>query len=194
MRYLLKPKCRIRYFECTLKEETVDRQAKESFVANLKDVFNTSAVVVVAQNTGLTVSEMNELRSAMRDAGGQIKVIKNKLTKIALDGTPLSAIEEYLNGPSMLAYSDDPVAAPKIAIKFAKENDNFVVLGGSLPEKKIDLGEVKQLASLPSLDELRAKILGLINTPAGNIASLVNTPGTNLAQVVKAYSEKSEAA
>jgi large subunit ribosomal protein L10 len=94
----------------------------------------------------------------------------------------------------MLAYSDDPVAAPKIAIKFAKENDNFVVLGGSLPEKKIDLGEVKQLASLPSLDELRAKILGLINTPAGNIASLVNTPGTNLAQVVKAYSEKSEAA
>ena len=172
----------------------MDRQAKESFVANLKDVFNTSAVVVVAQNTGLTVSEMNELRSAMRDAGGQIKVIKNKLTKIALDGTPLSAIEEYLNGPSMLAYSDDPVAAPKIAIKFAKENDNFVVLGGSLPEKKIDLGEVKKLASLPSLDELRAKILGLINTPAGNIASLVNTPGTNLAQVVKAYSEKSEAA
>jgi len=172
----------------------VDRQAKESFVANLKDVFNTSAVVVVAQNTGLTVSEMNELRSAMRDAGGQIKVIKNKLTKIALDGTPLSAIEEYLNGPSMLAYSDDPVAAPKIAIKFAKENDNFVVLGGSLLVKKIDLGEVKQLASLPSLDELRAKILGLINTPAGNIASLVNTPGTNLAQVVKAFSEKSEAA
>tara|TARA_Y100000768_G_scaffold248789_1_gene188866 strand:+ start:1366 stop:1884 length:519 start_codon:yes stop_codon:yes gene_type:complete len=172
----------------------VDRQEKETFVATLKDVFNTSAVVVVAQNTGLTVSEMNELRSAMRDAGGQIKVIKNKLTKIALDGTPLSAIEEYLNGPSMLAYSDDPVAAPKIAIKFAKENDNFVVLGGSLPEKKIDLGEVQQLASLPSLDELRAKILGLINTPAGNIASLVNTPGTNLAQVVKAFSEKSEAA
>ena len=172
----------------------MDRQAKESFVANLKDVFNTSAVVVVAQNTGLTVSEMNELRSAMRDAGGQIKVIKNKLTKIALDGTPLSAIEEYLNGPSMLAYSDDPVAAPKIAIKFAKENENFVVLGGSLPEKKIDLGEVEQLASLPSLDELRARILGLMNTPAGNIASLVNTPGTNLAQVVKAFSEKSEAA
>tara|TARA_B100000927_G_scaffold146330_1_gene118109 strand:- start:3329 stop:3847 length:519 start_codon:yes stop_codon:yes gene_type:complete len=172
----------------------VDRQEKETFVATLKDVFNTTAVVVVAQNTGLTVSEMNELRSAMRDAGGQIKVIKNKLTKIALDGTPLSAIEEYLNGPSMLAYSDDPVAAPKIAIKFAKENDNFVVLGGSLPEKKIDLGEVQQLASLPSLDELRAKILGLINTPAGNIASLVNTPGTNLAQVVKAFSEKSEAA
>jgi large subunit ribosomal protein L10 len=172
----------------------VDRQEKETFVANLKDVFNTSAVVVVAQNTGLTVAKMNELRSAMRDAGGQIKVIKNKLTKIALDGTPLSAIEEYLNGPSMLAYSDDPVAAPKIAIKFAKENKNFVVLGGSLPEKKIDLGEVKQLASLPSLDELRAKILGLMNTPAGNIASLVNTPGTNLAQVVKAFSEKSEAA
>ena len=172
----------------------MDRQAKESFVANLKDVFNTSAVVVVAQNTGLTVSEMNELRSAMRDAGGQIKVIKNKLTKIALDGTPLSAIEEYLNGPSLLAYSDDPVAAPKITIKFAKENDNFVVLGGSLPEKKIDLGEVKQLASLPSLDELRAKILGLINTPAGNIASLLNKPSTNLAQVVKAFSEKSEAA
>ena len=172
----------------------MDRQEKETFVANLKDVFNTSAVVVVAQNTGLTVSEMNELRNAMREAGGQIKVIKNKLTKIALDGTPLSAIEEYLNGPSLLAYSDDPVAAPKITIKFAKENDNFVVLGGSLPEKKIDLGEVKQLASLPSLDELRAKILGLINTPARNIASLLNKPSTNLAQVVKAFSEKSEAA
>ena len=172
----------------------MDRLEKETFVANLKDVFNTSSVVVVAQNTGLTVSEMNELRNAMREAGGQIKVIKNKLTKIALDGTPLSAIEEYLNGPSLLAYSDDPVAAPKITIKFAKENDNFVVLGGSLPEKKIDLGEVKQLASLPSLDELRAKILGLINTPARNIASLLNKPSTNLAQVVKAFSEKSEAA
>ena len=123
----------------------MDRQEKETFVANLKDVFNTSAVVVVAQNTGLTVSEMNELRNAMREAGGQIKVIKNKLTKIALDGTPLSAIEEYLNGPSLLAYSDDPVAAPKIAIKFAKENDNFVVLGGSLPEKKIDLGATRAI-------------------------------------------------
>tara|TARA_B100000900_G_scaffold412331_1_gene433886 strand:+ start:1246 stop:1797 length:552 start_codon:yes stop_codon:yes gene_type:complete len=181
--------------ECTLEEETaVDRHAKEIFVANLKDVFNTSAVVVVAQNTGLSVSEMNELRSAMREAGGQIKVIKNKLTKIALDGTPLSAIEEYLNGPSMIAYSDDPVAAPKIAVRFAKENENFVVLGGALPEKKIDLGEVKQLASLPSLDELRARILGLINAPAGNIATLLNKPSTNLAQVVKAYSEKGEAA
>ena len=101
----------------------MDRQDKKTFVANLKEVFNTSAVVVVAQNTGLTVSEMNELRSAMREAGGQIKVIKNKLTKIALDGTPVSAIEEYLNGPSMIAYSDDPVSAPKIAIRFAKEND-----------------------------------------------------------------------
>ena len=175
-------------------ETTVDRQDKKTFVANLKEVFNTSAVVVVAQNTGLTVSEMNELRSAMREAGGQIKVIKNKLTKIALDGTPVSAIEEYLNGPSMIAYSDDPVSAPKIAFRFAKENDNFVVLGGSLPEKKIDLGEVKELASLPSLDELRAKILGLINSPAGNIASLINTPSTNLAQVVMAFSEKGEAA
>lgn len=175
-------------------ETTVDRQDKKTFVANLKEVFNTSAVVVVAQNTGLTVSEMNELRSAMREAGGQIKVIKNKLTKIALDGTPVSAIEEYLNGPSMIAYSDDPVSAPKIAVRFAKENDNFVVLGGSLPEKKIDLGEVKELASLPSLDELRAKILGLINSPAGNIASLINKPSTNLAQVVMAFSEKGEAA
>ena len=94
----------------------------------------------------------------------------------------------------MIAYSDDPVSAPKIAVRFAKENDNFVVLGGSLPEKKIDLGEVKELASLPSLDELRAKILGLINSPAGNIASLINTPSTNLAQVVMAFSEKGEAA
>jgi large subunit ribosomal protein L10 len=130
----------------------------------------------------------------MREAGGHVKVIKNKLTKIALEGTPLSAIEEYLNGPSMIAYSDDPVTAPKITVEFAKGNEKFIVLGGSLPEKKIDLGEVKQLASLPSLDELRAKMLGLLNAPASNIASLINTPGTNIAQVVKAYSDKAEAA
>ena len=117
-----------------------------------------------------------------------------ELTKIALEGTPLSAIEEYLNGPSMIAYSDDPITAPKITVEFAKANEKFIVLGGSLPEKKIDLGEVKHLASLPSLDELRAKMLGLLNAPASNIASLINTPGTNIAQVVKAYSDKAEAA
>ena len=116
----------------------MDRQNKTIFVNELKEVFNNSSVVVVAQNSGLTVSEMNKLRSAMREAGGHVKVIKNKLTKIALEGTPLSAIEEYLNGPSMIAYSDDPVTAPKITVEFAKGNEKFVVLGGSLPEKKID--------------------------------------------------------
>ena len=116
----------------------MDRQNKTIFVNELKEVFNNSSVVVVAQNSGLTVSEMNKLRSAMREAGGHVKVIKNKLTKIALEGTPLSAIEEYLNGPSMIAYSDDPITAPKITVEFAKGNEKFVVLGGSLPEKKID--------------------------------------------------------
>jgi large subunit ribosomal protein L10 len=172
----------------------VDRQGKQNFVANLKGVFINSSVVVVAQNTGLTVSAMNDLRSEMREAGGHVKVVKNKLTKIALEGTPLASIDEFLSGPSMIIYSDDPVTAPKIAIKFAKENENFVVLGGALPEKKIDLGDVKQLASLPSLDELRSKILGLIMSPAGNVASLLNKPSSNIAQVVKAYSDKSEAA
>lgn len=183
------------FIKCELEEETtVDRQNKTIFVNELKEVFNNSSVVIVAQNSGLTVSEMNKLRSAMREAGGHVKVIKNKLTKIALEGTPLSAIEEYLNGPSMIAYSDDPITAPKITVEFAKANEKFIVLGGSLPEKKIDLGEVKHLASLPSLDELRAKMLGLLNAPASNIASLINTPGTNIAQVVKAYSDKAEAA
>ena len=172
----------------------MDRLEKQNFVSNLKDVFKNSSVVVVAQNAGLTVSAMNDLRGAMREAGGQVKVVKNRLTKIALEGTPLAGIEEFLSGPSMIAYSDDPVTAPKIAMKFAKDNENFIVLGGALPDKKIDLGEVKHLASLPSLDELRSKILGLIKTPAGNIASLINTPGTNIAQVVKAYSENSKAA
>ena len=123
----------------------MDRQGKQNFVANLKGVFSNSSVVVVAQNTGLTVSAMNDLRSEMREAGGHVKVVKNKLTKIALEGTPLASIDEFLSGPSMIVYSDDPVTAPKIAIKFAKENENFVVLGGALPEKKIDLGDVKQL-------------------------------------------------
>ena len=123
----------------------MDRQNKTIFVSELKEVFNNSSVVVVAQNSGLTVSEMNKLRSAMREAGGHVKVIKNKLTKIALEGTPLSAIEEYLNGPSMIAYSDDPVTAPKITVEFAKGNEKFVVLGGSLQKRKLILEKSNSL-------------------------------------------------
>ena len=172
----------------------MDRSAKENFVATMKEVFSTSGVAIVAQNAGLSVSDMNQLRNDMRDAGGNVKVIKNRLTKIALKDTPLSELEGYLNGPSLIAYSNDPLPAPKVAIKFANENENFVVVGGALPDKKMDLGEVKHLASLPSLDELRSKIVGLISAPANKLATLMNTPGSNLARVVKSYPGSDKAA
>ncbi len=172
----------------------MDRAEKREFVADLSEVFKSTGSVVVAHYSGLTVAQMNDLRTKMRTAGGTVKVAKNRLAKIALQGTDSEAIQALFQGQTLIAYSDDPVAAPKVAADFAKTNDNLVILGGAMGTTSLDADGVKALASLPSLDELRAKIVGMINTPATRIAQVVNAPAGQLARVFGAYARKDEAA
>jgi len=172
----------------------VDRASKAESIGELSGVFKTSNVVVVAHYNGLSVAQMQILRKQMKLAGGHVKVAKNRLAKIALKDTDVASISARLKGPTVLAYSGDPVAAPKVAIEFAKTNEQFVILGGSMGKTVLDVNGVKALASLPSLDELRAKIVGLLVAPATKIAQLSTAPAAKLARVVQAYASKSEAA
>jgi len=171
----------------------VDRAAKKELVAELNGVFKASSVVIVAHYAGLTVAEMQKLRMQMKQAGAQVKVAKNRLAKIALDGTDAAVVAPLLKGPAVIAYSGDPVAAPKVASDFAKTNDKFVILGGAMGTTALNPDGIKALAALPSLDELRAKLVGLIQAPATKIAQLVNAPAAKLARVVQAYADKGEA-
>ena len=172
----------------------MDRAAKKESISELAGVFKASQVVVVAHYSGLTVAQMQSLRKQMRQAGGSVKVAKNRLAKIALKDTDAAAIAPLLKGPTVLAYSGDPVAAPKVAVDFAKANERFVILGGSMGKTALDPNGVKALASLPSLDELRAKIVGLIQAPATKLAQLANAPAAKVARVVQAYASKGAAA
>jgi large subunit ribosomal protein L10 len=172
----------------------VDRAEKKELVASLNEVFKTSNVVIVAHYSGLTVAEMQILRRQMTQAGATVKVAKNRLAKIALDGTAPAAIAPLMKGPTLIAYSGDPVAAPKVAVEFAKGHEKFVILGGAMGATALNPDSVKALASLPSLDELRAKIVGLIQAPATKIAQVINAPAAKLARVVQAYASKDEAA
>jgi large subunit ribosomal protein L10 len=162
-------------------------------VTALHDVFAKTGVVVVAHYAGLTVAQMTRLRSDMRSAGGQVKVAKNRLVKLALEGTQAKGIADLLKGPTCLAYSADPVAAPKVAVKFAKSNDKFVILGGAMGATVLDAKGVNSLADLPSLDELRGKLIGLLQAPASKIARTLNEPGAQLARVFGAYGKKEAA-
>ena len=172
----------------------MDRAAKAESITELNGVFKTSNVVVVAHYSGLTVAQMQTLRKQMRAAGAKVKVAKNRLAKIALKDTDVAAISPLLKGPTVLAYSGDPVAAPKVAVDFAKVNEQFVILGGSMGKTALDLNGVKALASLPSLDELRGKIVGLLVSPATKIAQLANAPAAKVARVIQAYASKGAAA
>jgi large subunit ribosomal protein L10 len=174
--------------------ETVEKAEKREFVAWLNGVFKDSGSVVVAHYTGLTVAQLSDLRSKMRDAGGTVKVAKNRLAKIALQGTDSEGIADLFTGQTLVAYSNDPITAPKIAIEFAKGNEKLVILGGSMGATTLDPDGVKALAALPSLDELRAKLVGMIQTPATRIAQIVNAPAGQLARVFGAYARKDEAA
>jgi large subunit ribosomal protein L10 len=172
----------------------VDRAAKKELVTALNGVFKDTNVVVVAHYSGLTVPQMQNLRKQMKQQGANVKVAKNRLAKIALEGTDAAVIVPLLKGPTLIAYSDDPVAAPKAASDFAKTHEKFVILGGAMGKTALDPNAVKALASLPSLDELRAKIVGLIQAPATKIARVIGEPAAKLARVVQAYASKSEAA
>ncbi|MEX1060798.1 MAG: 50S ribosomal protein L10 [Methyloceanibacter sp.] len=171
----------------------MERAEKRDVVTALHDVFAKTGVVVVAHYAGLTVAQMTRLRSDMRSAGGQVKVAKNRLVKLALEGTDAKGIADLLKGPTCLAYSADPIAAPKVAVKFAKANEKFVILGGAMGTTVLDAKGVNSLADLPSLDELRSKLIGLIQAPASKIARTLNEPGAQLARVFAAYGNKEAA-
>tara|TARA_Y100001951_G_C11138595_1_gene182307 strand:- start:51 stop:566 length:516 start_codon:yes stop_codon:yes gene_type:complete len=171
----------------------MDRSQKTDAVAQLNNVFNEAGVVVVTRNLGLTVAESTDLRAKMREAGATYQVAKNRLAKIALKDTDYAGIEEYLTGPTALAYSADPVAAAKAVVEFAKTNDRIEVVGGSMGSQVLDEAGVRSLASMPSLDELRGKLVGLVNAPATKIAQVVNAPANKLARVFGAYAAKDAA-
>src|SRR5215211_4207821 len=168
----------------------MDRSQKANLVDELKQVFTQTSVVVITRNHGLSVAQSTDLRLKMRDAGAQFKVAKNRLALIALDGTRYSPIGDLLKGPTALATSTDPVAAAKVAVDFAKTNDRLEIVGGAMGDTLLDVNGIKALAALPSLDELRGKLVGLIQAPASKIARTVAEPGAQLARVFGAYAAK----
>ena len=171
----------------------MDRSQKAESVAFLNSVFSEAGAVVITRNLGMSVAQSTELRSKMRDAGASYKVAKNRLAKLALKDTDYAGLEEYLNGPTAIAYSTDPVAAARAAVDFAKTTDKIEIVGGSMGAQKLDEAGVRALASMPSLDELRAKLVGLVNAPATKVAQVVNAPAAKLARVFGAYAAKDAA-
>ena len=171
----------------------MDRAQKQEQVAALKQTFSETAVVVVTRNLGLTVAQSTALRNRMRDAGASFKVTKNTLTLIALEDTQYAPIGEMLTGPTALATSSDPVSAAKVAVDFAKTTDKFEIVGGAMGDTVLDANGIKALAELPSLDQLRATIIGLVQAPATKIARVVSEPGAMLARVFGAYAAKENA-
>ena len=171
----------------------MDRAEKKQLVGELNDVFKKASVVVVAHYSGLTVAQMQNLRKQMKLAGASVQVAKNRLASIALEGTDVASIRPLLKGPTLIAYSHDPVAAPKVCAAFAKDHEKFVLLGGAMGATSLNPDGVKALATLPSLDELRAKIVGLLQAPATKIAQLSTAPAAKLARVFGAYANKDAA-
>lgn len=171
----------------------MDRSQKTEAVAELNRTFGEVSVVVVTRNLGMTVKQSTDLRNKMRDAGASYKVAKNSLAKIAIEGTDYAGIADLLTGPTALATSADPVAAAKIIAEFAKTNDKLEIVGGSMGTQLLDVNGVKALATLPSLDELRGKIVGLLQAPASKLAAVTQAPAAQLARVFKAYAEKDAA-
>ena len=172
----------------------MDRAAKRELVAQLHDVFEDTGVIVVAHYSGMTVAEMTDYRKRVADAGGKVKVAKNRLAKLALDNTPAAGIADLFSGPTCIAYSDDPVSAAKAAVNYSKENDKLVVLGGTMGDTVLDADAVKALAALPSLDELRAKIIGLLTAPQTKIVRTIKEPSAKLTRVIQAKATAGEAA
>ena len=171
----------------------MDRAEKADLVSSLNASLATMGVVIVTRNLGMTVGQSTDLRTKMRDAGASFKVTKNKLAKLAIEGTPYESISSMLTGPCALATSSDPVAAAKVAVDYAKTNDKFEIVGGAMGDTLLNADGVKALATLPSLDELRSKILGLVNAPATKLVQIVQAPAGQIARVLAAYADKEAA-
>ena len=172
----------------------MDRAQKERVVEELGQIFTDSGVVVVSHYVGLTVAEMQDYRARMRDVGGAVRVAKNKLAKIALEGTPCEGVKDLLTGMTVFAYSEDPVAAAKATQEFSKDNEKLVILGGSMGDNLLDVAGVKAVAAMPSREELIASIVGCIGAPASNIAGAIGAPASNIASILSTIEEKAEAA
>jgi large subunit ribosomal protein L10 len=172
----------------------VDRSSKETLVSTLHQAVKVTSCLIVTHQTGLNAAEVNNLRRQMRAAGCSYKVTKNRLARLALAGTMFEHLSSLFTGPTAIAYSKDPVAAAKVAVEFAAKNDKLKIIGGGLDAARLDVQGVKDLATMPSLDELRGKILGLIQAPATKIAGVLQAPGGQVARVLNAYATKGEAA
>jgi large subunit ribosomal protein L10 len=172
----------------------VERAAKRELVNTLHDVFKDTGVVVVAHYAGMTVAQMTDYRRRVKEAGGSVKVAKNRLAKLAVKDTGSAGIADLFKGQTCIAYSKDPIAAAKVAVKYAKENEKLVILGGTMGSTVLGPDGVKALAELPSLDELRAKLIGLLNAPATKIARTIKEPGAKLARVIQAKASQTDQA
>jgi large subunit ribosomal protein L10 len=172
----------------------VDRAQKEAAVAGLNQTFGQVNLVIVTQQSGLTVHESMTLRRKVREAGAGFKVTKNRLTRLALEGTKFQALQSLMTGPTALAFSEDPVAAAKVCVEFAKQNEKLTIIGGALGEQLLDVNGVQALAKLPSLDELRGSLVGLLQAPATKVAGVLQAPAGQLARVMSAYGSQAEAA
>lgn len=171
----------------------MDRAQKEKVVEDLGQIFESSGVVVVARYEGLTVAQMQDLRAQMREVGGSVRVAKNKLAKIALEGKPCAGIGSLLTGMTVLAYSEDPVAAAKVAEAYSKKNDKFVILGGAMGTTVLDQAGVSAVASMPSREELISSIVSCIGAPASNIAGAIGAPAANIAGILTTLEEREAA-
>ncbi|MDP3958639.1 MAG: 50S ribosomal protein L10 [Pseudorhodobacter sp.] len=168
----------------------MDRAQKETVVEELGQIFQRSGVVVVAHYAGITVAQMQDLRAKMRVVGGSVRVAKNKLAKIALEGKPCASMGKLLTGMTVLAYSDDPVAAAKVTDAYAKTNENFVILGGAMGSTILDQAGVKAVAAMPSREELLAQIVSCIGAPGANIAGAIGAPASNIAGILSTLEER----
>ena len=165
----------------------MNRTQKQDLVASLKTSLEESGLVLITQQTGLTVAEVTELRQQMRQAGAKYKVAKNTLAKLAVKDTGYEGLTEHLSGPTAIAFSADPVGAAKAAVEFSKKNEKLTIVAGQMGDKPLQAADIKALASLPSLDELRAKLISMIQTPATRIAGVTQAPAGQLARVMGAY-------
>ena len=171
----------------------MDRAQKENVVAEVGQIFSDSGVVVISHYGGLTVAEMSDFRNRMREAGGGVRVVKKRLAKIALEGKPCEGMGKYLEGQTVLAYSEDPVTAAKVVDKFAKDNKKLKVVGGAMGSEVLDESGVKAVADMPSREELISSIVGTIMSPAGNLVSAITAPGSNLAGIAQTFAEREDA-
>jgi len=172
----------------------VERSEKEQLVTSLHETLKKAELVVITQQSGLTVAEVTNLRRQMRQAGAGFKVTKNRLARLALEGTKFEGLKSMFTGATAIAYSADPIAAAKVAVTYANSNNKLKIVGGAMAGQVLDPNGIKALATLPSLDQLRAKIIGILVTPATRIATVLQAPGSQLARVLKAYASKGDAA